>query len=90
MIDVIEPMGANSLIAFSIAGREYVAEGQATVAKRPGDTLRLQAAMDNMHLIDVESGEVVPWRTPSEVEEADPWPIGDSATENSSKPGKSK
>ncbi len=59
MIDVIEPMGANSLIAFSIAGREYVAEGQATVAKRPGDMLRLQAAMDNMHLIDIETGKVV-------------------------------
>ncbi len=59
MIDVIEPMGANSLIAFSMAGREYVAEGQPTVAKRPGETLRLHAAMDNMHLIDVETGEVV-------------------------------
>jgi multiple sugar transport system ATP-binding protein len=59
MIDVIEPMGANSLIAFSIAGREYVAEGQPTVAKRPGETLRLQASMDNMHLIDVETGKVV-------------------------------
>ncbi len=59
MIDVIEPMGANSLIAFSMAGREYVAEGQATVATQPGETLRLQAAMDNMHLIDVETGKVV-------------------------------
>jgi multiple sugar transport system ATP-binding protein len=59
LIDVIELMGANSLIAFSIAGREYVAEGQPTVAKRPGELLRLQAAMDNMHLIDVESGSVV-------------------------------
>ena len=59
IVDVVEPMGANSLIAFSIAGREHVAEGQPTVAKRPGETLRLQAAMDNMHLIDVETGNVV-------------------------------
>jgi multiple sugar transport system ATP-binding protein len=59
MIDVIEPMGANSLIAFSIAGREYVAEGRPSVTRRPGETLRLQAAMDSMHLIDVETGKVV-------------------------------
>ena len=49
---------ANSLITLSIAGREYVAEGQPTIAKRPGETLRLQATMDNIHLIDVETGKV--------------------------------
>ncbi len=65
MIAVIEPMGAYSLITFSIAGREYVAEGQADVPKRPGEMLRLQALMDNMHLIDVGSGKVVPGETPS-------------------------
>ena len=59
IIDVVEPMGAMSLIAFSIAGREYVAEAQPTISKPPGETLRLQAAMDNMHLIDIETGKVV-------------------------------
>lgn len=65
MIDVIEPMGSHSLIAFSIAGRGYIAEGRDFVAKGSGDMLRIQAQMDHMHLIDVESGKVVPEQTPS-------------------------
>ncbi|MEE9158609.1 MAG: sn-glycerol-3-phosphate ABC transporter ATP-binding protein UgpC [Gammaproteobacteria bacterium] len=90
MIDVVEPMGANSLIAFSISGREYVAVGQPSVAKRPGETLRLQAAMANMHLIDVETGKVVTWQTPCEVDGAIPSPGRDSGTNDSPKPRRSK
>ncbi len=42
-----------------ITDREHVAEGQPTAAKRPGESVRLQAAMDNMRLIDVATGKVV-------------------------------
>lgn len=59
-VEIVEPVGASSLVAFALEGREYVAQGQPLVNKEPGERLTLQAAMDEMHLIDVESGDVVP------------------------------
>ena len=59
-IEVVEPTGATSLIAFSLAGREYTMLGDTGLRRRPGDRIRLQADMDQMHLIDPDNGEVVP------------------------------
>ena len=59
-VDVIEPIGAQSLITFAIDGTGYVAQGQPQMACGPGERLRLQAEMNQMHLIDVASGDVIP------------------------------
>jgi multiple sugar transport system ATP-binding protein len=58
-IDVIEPTGPTSLIAFSLDGQEFAALGDSSIARRPGERIRLRAEMNNMHLIDPASGRVV-------------------------------
>lgn len=62
-VDVVEPIGASSLVSFMNNGNEYVAQGQPLIARQPGEQLKLQAAMDHMHLIDVATGAVVPHTT---------------------------
>tara|TARA_R110002126_G_scaffold291744_1_gene456578 strand:- start:185094 stop:186305 length:1212 start_codon:yes stop_codon:yes gene_type:complete len=64
-VDVVEPIGACSLISFMHDGNEYIAQGQPLVTRQPGEQQRLQAAMDHMHLIDVATGLVVPHKASS-------------------------
>ena len=59
-VDVIEPMGAEALVFFSLNGNEFAAQGDPYTPKRPGQPIKLTAEMDQMHLIDPESGAIVP------------------------------
>jgi multiple sugar transport system ATP-binding protein len=60
VVDVIEPMGATSLITFTLAGAAYNAIGDAGRLRGAGEPLRLCAQLRNMHLIDPQTERVVP------------------------------
>jgi multiple sugar transport system ATP-binding protein len=60
VVDVIEPMGATSLITVTLAGAVYNAIGEATRMRRAGEPLRLCAELRHMHLIDPRTERVVP------------------------------
>jgi multiple sugar transport system ATP-binding protein len=60
VVDVVEPMGATSLITFTLAGGVYHAIGEAGPVRRPGERLRLSAHLRHMHLIDSRTEQVVP------------------------------
>jgi hypothetical protein len=57
---VIEPMGATSLITFTLAGAAYNAIGDAGRLRGAGEPLRLCAQLRHMHLIDPQTERVVP------------------------------
>jgi multiple sugar transport system ATP-binding protein len=59
VVDVVEPMGATSLITFTLAGGVYHSIGEAGLARRPGERLRLSAQLRHMHLIDGRTDQVV-------------------------------
>jgi multiple sugar transport system ATP-binding protein len=59
VVDVVEPMGATSLITFTLAGGVYNSIGEAGLARRPGERLRLSAQLRHMHLIDGRTDQVV-------------------------------
>jgi multiple sugar transport system ATP-binding protein len=60
VVDVVEPMGATNLITFTLAGGVYNAIGEAGLARRPRERLRLSAQLRHMHLIDSGTEQVVP------------------------------
>ena len=60
VVDVVEPMGATSLITFTLADGVYNAIGEAGLVPRPGERLRLSAQLRHMHLIDGRTDQVVP------------------------------
>jgi multiple sugar transport system ATP-binding protein len=60
VIDVVEPMGATSLITFTLADGVYNAIGDAGLVRRPGERLCLSAQLHHTHLIDVRTEQVVP------------------------------
>lgn len=59
IVDVVEPMGATTLITFTLGGASYNAIGDSGVVRRPGDRLRFCAQLDHMHLIEPKSERVV-------------------------------
>jgi multiple sugar transport system ATP-binding protein len=60
VVDVVEPMGATSLITFTLGGGVYNAIGEPGLPRRPGERLRLSAQLRHMHLIDSRTEQVVP------------------------------
>jgi multiple sugar transport system ATP-binding protein len=60
VVDVVEPMGATSLITFTLGNGVYNAIGEAALVRRPGERLRLSAQLRHMHLIDGRTERVVP------------------------------
>src|SRR5262249_27241368 len=57
-IEVVEPMGMETLVFFSIAGTEVCGRVSPGAGARVAAPLKLAAKLDNMHLID-EAGTVL-------------------------------
>jgi multiple sugar transport system ATP-binding protein len=58
-VDVVEPMGMETLIHFFLGTTYVVARISPESRVGPGETLPLAAEMNNMHLIEPETGKVV-------------------------------
>ncbi len=57
-VDVVEPMGMETLVHFALAGTPVVARAAPDTAAQPGQPLPLLADMGQMHLIDSNGGVV--------------------------------
>ncbi len=58
-VDVVEPMGTETMIHFEIAGVDVSARCSPDVVASPGQPMTLMAQMDHMHLIDPKTDEVI-------------------------------
>ena len=58
-LDVVEPMGMETMVFFRIDGQEVCGRVEPSSAAGPGQPMRLFANMDQMHLIDPQSGAVL-------------------------------
>jgi multiple sugar transport system ATP-binding protein len=58
-LDVVEPMGMETMVYFTVNGTEVCARVEPNAAKDAGAAMTLQANMENMHLIDASSGLVL-------------------------------
>ena len=59
VLDVVEPMGMETMVYFTINGTEVCARVDPNAAGEAGATMRLHANMDHMHLIDPTTGLVL-------------------------------
>jgi multiple sugar transport system ATP-binding protein len=58
-LDVVEPMGMETIVFFRVDGQEICGRVDPDSAAGPGETMRLSANMDHMHLIDPATGAVL-------------------------------
>ncbi len=58
-VDVVEPMGMETMVYFIIDGTEVCARVSPEAAMAPGESMRFMAEMRHMHLIDPETERVV-------------------------------
>jgi len=58
-LDVVEPMGMETMVFFTINGTEVCGRVEPKSAGDAGATMRLQGNMDHMHIIDPASGAVL-------------------------------
>jgi multiple sugar transport system ATP-binding protein len=58
-VDVVEPMGMETLVHFFVDGIPMCARVDPTTMTRPGEILPLAADMNNMHLIDDQTHKVI-------------------------------
>jgi multiple sugar transport system ATP-binding protein len=58
-LDVVEPMGMETMVFFTVNGTEICGRVEPTSAADAGAKMTLQANMDHMHLIDADSGVVL-------------------------------
>jgi multiple sugar transport system ATP-binding protein len=59
MLDVIEPMGMETMVFFTVAGTEVCARVEPTSVPGQGHLMRLYASLSHMHLIEPETGAVL-------------------------------
>ena len=59
VLDVVEPMGMETMVFFTINGTEVCGRVEPNAAGEAGASMRLHANMDQMHLIDPASGLVL-------------------------------
>jgi multiple sugar transport system ATP-binding protein len=57
--EVIEPMGMETMVFFTVAGTEVCARVEPSSAPPPGKSMRLYANLNHMHLIDPATGAVL-------------------------------
>jgi multiple sugar transport system ATP-binding protein len=58
-LDVVEPMGMETMVYFRVNGTEICGRVEPSAAKNAGETMQLRANLDQMHLIDTASGVVL-------------------------------
>ena len=58
-LDVVEPMGMETMVFFKIDGIEVCGRVEPTAAKDSGETMQLRANLDHMHLIDPATSVVL-------------------------------
>ena len=58
-LDVVEPMGMETMVYFTVDGREVCARVEPGSATGPSEPMRLYANMNHMHLIDPQTGAVL-------------------------------
>ena len=58
-VEVVEPMGVDTMIYFTINGSEVWARVEPGAAKKYGEPINLMANMNNMHLINPETDLVI-------------------------------
>ena len=59
MIDVVEPMGMETLVYFTINGAEVCGRVNPNAGAMAGRSMKLRADLSNMHLIDDTTGKVL-------------------------------
>ena len=59
ILDVVEPMGMETMVFFTVDGQEICGRVEPGSAAGPGETMRLYANMEHMHLIDPQSDLVL-------------------------------
>ncbi len=59
LVDVVEPMGMETLVHFFIDGTPLCARCDPATPAAPGEVLPLTADMNNMHLMEANTGQVV-------------------------------
>jgi multiple sugar transport system ATP-binding protein len=59
MLDVTEPMGMETLIYFTVAGRQVCGRVNPNACARDGEALRLAVDLNNMHLLNEATGAVI-------------------------------
>src|SRR6185503_20529672 len=58
-IEVVEPMGNETMVFFSISGTEVCGRVDPNAGARVNATMKMAASLDNMHLIENSSGRVL-------------------------------
>jgi multiple sugar transport system ATP-binding protein len=58
-LDVVEPMGMETMVFFTVNGTEVWGRVEPTAARGAGESMPLQANMEHMHLIDAVTGAVL-------------------------------
>jgi multiple sugar transport system ATP-binding protein len=58
-LDVVEPMGMETMVYFTVDGQEVCGRVDPSSAVGPAESMRLYADMDRMHLIDPQTGLVL-------------------------------
>jgi multiple sugar transport system ATP-binding protein len=58
-LDVVEPMGMETMVFFTVNGTEFCSRVEPSAAGDAGAKMRLHANVDHMHLIDPASGAVI-------------------------------
>jgi multiple sugar transport system ATP-binding protein len=58
-LDVVEPMGMETMVYFMVDDAEVCGRVNPTAAGEPGQTMRLVAELGNMHLIDPQTDAVI-------------------------------
>src|SRR5262249_2467521 len=58
-LDVVEPMGMETMVYFMVNGTEVCGRVNPSAAGQPGQPMRLVAELGNMHLIDPQTDAVI-------------------------------
>ena len=58
-LDVVEPMGMETMVFFKVEGTEVCGRVEPSAAKVSGETMQLRANLDHMHLIDPATNAVL-------------------------------